>query len=238
MSTYPLPQAHDPIEEIFEDVFWVHGSMRMGPGFKINRNMVVLRQAGALTLVNAVRLSPEGEAALEALGKVKHVVCLGQFHGLDDRYYVDRFGAAFWCQEGSDRYPEPKPTQVLSEGTKLPVDGAELFVYRETLLPECAILLRRHGGLLITCDSLQHWTDWSYCSPLARLVMALLGFRRTTFIGPPWRKVMTPKGGSLRADFDRLLELDFDHHIGAHGNPCRGGAHQLVEAAVERALDK
>jgi hypothetical protein len=212
--------------------------MHMGPGLRLNRNMVVLRQAGELTLVNAVRLAPEGEAALEALGTVKHVMRLGQFHGLDDRYYVDRHGAEFWCQDGSDKYPEPKPTQVLSEGTKLPVDGAELFVFRDTVLPECAILLRRHGGLLITCDSLQHWTDWSYCSPLARLVMALLGFRRTTFIGPPWRKTMTPKGGSLRPDFDRLLELDFDHHIGAHGTPCRGGAHQRVEAAVARALAK
>jgi hypothetical protein len=177
MPNYPLPQPHDPIEELFEDVFWVHGSMRMGPGLGINRNMVVLRQADELTVVNSVRLSAEGEAALEALGRVKHVVRLGQFHGLDDPYYVDRYGAEFWCQAGSDRYPDPKPTQVLTEGTALPVDAAELFVFRGTVRPECAILLRRHGGVLITCDCVQHWTDWSYCSPLARPVWSesLLG---------------------------------------------------------------
>jgi hypothetical protein len=238
MPNYPLPQPHDPIEELFEDVFWVHGSMRMGPGLGINRNMVVLRQADELTVVNSVRLSAEGEAALEALGRVKHVVRLGQFHGLDDPYYVDRYGAEFWCQAGSDRYPDPKPTQVLTEDTALPVDAAELFVFRGTVRPECAILLRRHGGVLITCDCVQHWTDWSYCSPLARLVMGLLGFRLTTLLGPPWRKAMTPKGGSLRPEFDRLLELDFDHHIGAHGGLCRGGAHQRVQAAIERAFAK
>ena len=37
---YPAAQRHDPIEELFEDVFWVHGSMRFAPGMRINRNMV------------------------------------------------------------------------------------------------------------------------------------------------------------------------------------------------------
>ena len=49
MSNYPRPQPHDPIEEIFEEVFWVHGGIHMGPGLKLNRNMVVLREAGELT---------------------------------------------------------------------------------------------------------------------------------------------------------------------------------------------
>jgi hypothetical protein len=236
-ADYPAPQPHGPVEALFdEDVYWVQGTMRMGPGMRISRTMAVLRQGGELALVNPVRLDSEGEAALEALGAVKHVVRLGAFHGLDDRYTVDRYGAEFWCQAGSDHYPEPKPTQVLSEGAALPIEGAELFVFRQTKLPECAILLRRHGGLLITCDGVQHYGDWSRCSPLARLVMRFMGFRNTVMIGPLWLKVMTDKGGSLRPDFERLLELDFDHHISAHGDLRRGGARELLRAAVARAF--
>ena len=233
---YPPPQAHDPIEQLFEDVFWVQGSIGMSPGLRVNRNMVVLRQDGALTVIGAVRLNTEAEAALDALGNVQHVIRLGYYHGLDDRYYVEHYGAAFWCQADSSNYPDPEPTHVISEQTTLPVAEAESFVFHLTKFPESAILLHRHGGLLITCDSLHHWTDWRYCNLPSRLVMPLLGFKLTTIVGPPWRKIMTPKGGSLRPDFERLLALEFDHHIGAHGRLCRGGAHDLVQAAVAAAF--
>jgi hypothetical protein len=61
---------HDPLVELVPDVFFVHGSMRMGPGMLINRNMAVVRHGTEVTLVNPIRLSPEGEAELEALGIV------------------------------------------------------------------------------------------------------------------------------------------------------------------------
>ena len=67
-SAYAAPTEHDAIEEIFPDVFTVHGSIRMAPGMRINRNMVVVRQNGELTIVNPVRLSAQEETALEALG--------------------------------------------------------------------------------------------------------------------------------------------------------------------------
>ncbi len=233
---YPAPYNHDGIEQLFEDVFRVHGSIRMAPGFSLGRNMVILREGEALTVISPVRLNAETETELDALGRVRHVVRLGNFHGIDDRYYVDRYGAEFWCQADSDRYPAPKPTQALDEQTTLPVGDAELFLFRETRFPEGAILLRRHGGLLITCDSLHHWKDWRHCTLAARLVMPILGFKLTTIVGPPWRKLMTQKGGSLKPDFERLLALAFDHHIGAHGTLCRGGAHDLVGAAVAAAF--
>ena len=214
----------------------VHGSMRMGPGMRINRNMLVLRRDGELTVISAVRLSIEEEAALQALGRIKHVMRLGYYHGVDDRYYVDRYSAQFWCQPGSDHYPEPKPNHILHEKAALPIADVKLFVFKETKFPECALLVRKHGGVLVTCDSIQHWTDWSHCTLPAKLAMQLVGFSHTTLIGPPWRKYMTPKGGSLRPDFQRLLELEFEHMVGAHGRLCRDSAYRNVEAAVARSF--
>jgi hypothetical protein len=233
-SRYPAAQAHEPIREIAPDVFFVPGTMQMAPLMRISRNMTVIRDGGDLTLVNAIRLTSAGEDALQRLGTVRHVMRLGCVHGLDDAYSVARFGAQFWCQAGSTRYPEPAPDHVLREGGPLPVGDAQLFVFRETRLPESALLLRR-GGVLVTCDSLQHYGDWRRHSLAARLVMPLLGFSRTTLIGPPWKKHLTPPGGSLRADFERLASLEFDTLISAHGTPLVGGARGAVRAAIDRA---
>ena len=231
---YPPAYPHEGIQELFPDLFLVQGSITMGPGVRFNRNMVIIRRGDDLTLVSTIRLNAGEEARLESLGKITNVIRLGNFHGVDDPWYVDRYGAKFWCQPGSDNYDEPRPDYLLEEGSPLPVDDAQLFVFRKTRSPESALLLPQEGGILITCDSVQHWTDWNYCNLRARIMMPLLGFRKGTLIGPPWRKFMTPEGGSLEEDFRRLLDLEFRHHIGAHGRLCRDTAHNSVAAAVDK----
>lgn len=233
---YPQAQPHDPIVEIFPDVFLVRGSMRMGRGMRISRNMTVLRHDGELTAINAIRLSRPAEQELEKLGKVKHLIRLGNFHGLDDRYYVDRFGTTFWCQAQSRHYSDPPPDVVLEAAVALPVPDAELFVFEHTRRPECALLVNREDGILITCDSLQHWGDRRYCSLLVRLMMPFIGFRRATLIGPLWLKYMTPADAGLVLDFQRLLALRFRHLVNAHGSLLRDNAHAAATAAVRHAF--
>ena len=64
-----------------------------------------------------------------------------------------------------------------------------------------------------------------------------MGFmKRPAQIGPPWRKMMTPEGGSLRPDFERLASLDFAHLIPAHGRPLMDSAKQDVRATIEAVL--
>jgi hypothetical protein len=235
-ADYPSALPHEPEEEIFPNIFLVHGSARVGPGMRLNRNMAIVRSNDDLSLINPVRLSAPAEARLERLGKVKHVIRIGYYHGVDDRYYVDRYGAEFWCQPGSERYREPRPTQILRDETPLPIPVAELFLFKATNFPESAILLKNHGGVLITCDSLQYWTDWSYCTLAAKLVIRINGFSLRMLIGTFWLKAMTPKGQSLRADFERLLKLEFKHLLGADGRLCRDQAHEQVAAEVGRAF--
>ena len=234
---YPAACRHGPIEDIGEGIFFVPGSIRLGPLMTISRNMVVVQNDDhELTLVNPVRLSPEGEAALASLGTVRHLVRLGCFHGIDDPYCKQCYGAEFWAQPDSDRYPEPEPDHLLSEGGPLPIPDAELFVFRETKKPECALLIKRANGVLLTCDSVQHYGDWHRHSFVARLAMRWMGFSLTTLVGPLWLKGLTKAGGSLRPDFERLLELDFDCLLTAHGTPLATGAKQAVTRAVERAF--
>ena len=235
-SKYSAALVHKPIEELFPNIFLVHGSARVGPGMRMNRNMIIARDGETLTLISPVRVSKTEEAKLENLGSVKHVIRIGYYHGVDDRYYVERYGAEFWCQAGSDHYAEPRPTKSLDEVCALPIAGSELFLFTQTRFPEAAILIKAHGGLLITCDSLQHWTDWSYCTLLAKTVVRIFGFSLRTLIGTFWLNSMTPKDGSLKADFQRLLKLKFKHLIGAHGRLCRHRAHEEVESEVRRVF--
>jgi len=235
-SQYPDACPHEPIREIGPELFFAPGSIRMMPLMTLSRNMVIVRCGDELTLVNPIRLSARGEAELEALGTVRHAIRLGVFHGVDDAYTVARFGAEFWCQAGSGRYPEPTPDHELTEGGPLPIPEAELFVFRETTRPECALVLRRDNGILLTCDAIQHYGDYRRHSAVARLILPFIGFPRTTIVGPIWLKYLTRKGGSIQPDFERLLEMDFDALVSAHSTPLMQGAHAAVRRAVNKAF--
>lgn len=237
MSTFPDAQPHGPIEELGDNVFWVQGTMRMAPGMRISRNMVIIRSGDELTVVSAVRLSEKGERQLEALGSVTNVVKIGAFHGHDDAYYVWRFGARYWALPGATKADGPTTDAVLSASNS-PVDDCTVFEFAGTKSPEAAILIRRGGGILVTCDAVQNWPNTDRCSLPGKLACKLFGFTsRPAQIGPPWRKTMTPKGGSLRGEFERLAALDFTDLIGGHGAPLRGTAKADLQATIAATFD-
>ena len=68
--------------------------------------------------------------------------------------------------------------------------------------------------------------------------MPLIGFPKGTLVGPMWLKMMTPQGGSLESEFCRLLELEFDQLVSAHGSLLETGAHEACEGAVEKAFSR
>jgi len=227
---------HDPIEEIADDLFMVRGSVRMNALMRISRNMAIVRDQGELSLVNPIRLDAEGERALLALGEIKRILRLGPFHGLDNPYYIDRFGAELWAQGPSDAYPEPAIDQQLAADRPLPFPGAELFEFEGLEQPESALLIQRDPGVLLTCDSIQHYGDYRFNSLFARLVMPLIGFPKTTLVGPFWLKLMVPEGHSMKSEFERLLTLDFDRLLSAHGSLLDRGAKEAVATAVRKAF--
>jgi len=235
-SSYAPAYPHDSIEEIVRDVFMVRGTIRMNRLMRITRNMAVIRHDDELTLVDPIRLDEAGEARLSTLGNITRILRLGPMHGVDDPYYIDRWGAELWAQEESQAYPEPKPDRLISATSTLPFPDARLFCFEGMTQQESALLIDRDGGLLLTCDSIQHYGDYRHNNWLARTLMPFIGFPKTTIVGPIWLKIMTPEGASLESEFRRLLELDFQHLLSAHGSFLPDSAHDSVEAAVERAF--
>ena len=125
----PPAQPHGPLEEVLPGVWFVTGSMPMGP-LRFSRNMVVLREGLRLIIVNSVRLDARGLAAIDALGTVTDVIRLAGGHGSDDRFYKQRYGAKVWAVRGQTYFTgtDPKkgevyfaPDGLLDGASELPV---------------------------------------------------------------------------------------------------------------------
>lgn len=230
---YSPAYPHDPIKEIFPDIYWVQGSIRLGFGLRMNRNMVIIRQNHELTLINAVRLTAQGLAQLDQLGRVKHLIRLGDFHGLDEQFYIDTYQAHLWSQKHHATYPALVPNTIISTSTKPPIANAEFFIFESAQYPEAALLIKP-VKLLITTDSIQYWKNWKYMSFLTKIILVIMGFRLGLFIGGPWLKRVTPKGMSLQIDFERLLQFDFDALIAAHGALLNSNAKTQLTHIVQQ----
>lgn len=232
---YAPVYPHQPLQQIFPDVYLLRGSIGVAPGVRLNRNMVVVKQGQELVIINAVRMDEHELTRLDALGKVTHVIRLGDFHGLDEQFYIDRYDAKLWSQQGHVTYPQLVPHYLIETESYPPINDAEFFIYSRAHYPEAALLLKPHK-LLITTDSIQYWSDWLYITPIARVASFFMGFHQGLLIGKPWLKRVTGKGESLREDFEELLKLDFDSLIAAHGGLLKGGAKAQLRDVVEKTF--
>ena len=233
--TFPEPLPHEPIRQVFDDVFFVTGRFRMAPLVNITRNMVIIRDGDALTLINAVRLTAQGERQLEELGKPRHLMKIGAFHDLDDPYYLDRYNLTFWAPPKAKHRTRLEVDEDLVKGCELPFGGGRLFTFENARYPEVAVLLDREGGILITCDSVQNIVSTRGMSVMGKLASRLMRLMGPARVGGPWRKAMQkPDGPPLRDDFDRLLQKPFRHLLSGHGPPLHDTAHTDLETHVSQ----
>jgi hypothetical protein len=224
---------HGHITQVFEGVYFVMGTNKVeheGLHLQTSRTMLVVREGRDLTLINTVRLDDHGLGELEALGQVRHVIRLGAFHGRDDPFYRDHFGAALWALAGSS-YADGRPAhRTLSEASELPIPGARAFVFHSAKHPEAALVLQREGGILVTCDAVQNWdcVDEFFSTETAAMFVEQ-GLIGTANVPSTWRGACEP----TRADFERLLALNFRHLVSAHGRPLLDDAHTRLRATVD-----
>ena len=237
MSYAPI-YPHGHLEQIGDEVYVLRGSIKLNPIMRITRNMVLVREGSEISLINPVRTNDEVLKQIAALGKISHVVRTGAFHGIDDPFYVEQFSATMWAQPGGVTYTTPTIDKEIDESTELPFSRASLVTFKNTKEPELALLIADGDGLLITCDAIQHYGDYSYNNLPARLMMPLIGFPKETLVGPIWTKVMATERGSLEDDLRQLLNLDFNRLIAAHGTYLETGAYNAVKNAIDKAFAK
>ena len=234
MDQFPPALQHGPIEEVFPDVFFVSGAMEtvlQDMDWKFSRNMTVVRDGDRLVIVNSVRLSEEGLAELDRLGRVTDVVRLGSLHGRDDPFYVDRYDAEYWALPGMEHETGLLATRSLTTDGTLPISDASLFSFDSTQIPEGILRLDRDGGILIACDALQNWlAPDEFFSDTSRELMQQMGFFTPANLGPVWVQRASPAGD----DFARLKTLSFKHALCGHGEPLQHTAHEDFTATFNR----
>lgn len=236
MDQFPPALPHGRLEEVFPGIFVVTGAMKtvlMDAPFQFSRNMTVVRDGGALTLVNAIRLDDAGLVELSAVGRIANVVKIGSMHGRDDAFYKAQCGATFWAAPGMVHEHELIADRELRPDGGMPFAGCSVFDFRTTKTPECILHADRAGGVLIACDALHNLVGPDeYFSDQSRQMMEELGFFQPANIGPIWMQINEPKA----EDFLRLQALPFRHAICGHGPPLRDTAREAYAARFQRAF--
>jgi hypothetical protein len=237
MDDMPPALPHGQLEEVFPNVFFITGMMKtvlMNANLQFSRNMTVVRDSDALTMINAIRLDNAGLSQLDALGRVANVVKIASWHGRDDRFYKARDAATIWALPGMQHESGLTTDKELTPSGEMPFAGCSLFDFRTTKLPEGILHIDRAGGILVSGDSLQNYevTD-EFFSDDSRKLMTEMGFIRRAWIGPLWRQFNEPQV----QDFVRLLELRFRHVLPAHGLPLSDTAKEAYAATIQRVYD-
>lgn len=228
---------HGPLTEVVPGVYLVTGTFHVDPLglLAFPRNMTVLRRGNELTLLNAVRLDAEGERALATLGEVRHVVRLGAFHGTDDPYYLARYAPLFWHPPGARNLPTGGHTHEMLVDGEAPAfaPDARVFVFRDTQHAEAAVRLPHGNGLLAVCDSITNVESAAGFSRLLRWMTPRAPVAPCGMGSDVWRKRMQKRGGpTLQAEFERLLTLDFDGVLPAHGAAMVYGATAALRSSM------
>lgn len=233
MTDFPPQLPHDDLTEVFSNVFYVQGQIQANFGdftAHFSRTMTVIRDGTSLTLFNTLRLDAAGLASLDALGKVTNVVRLGAFHGRDDAFYLDRYGAAMWALDGTEHERGVVTDKPMVPGEQGPCEDGTVFSFETATAAESIYHLARHNGILISCDSFQNMLepDRFFDAQTIKL-MTTSGFFNPANIGPGWAK----RTAVQSADFQRLMTLKFRHLISAHGAPLMDEAHAMMQKSID-----
>jgi hypothetical protein len=231
---YAPALPHDSLTKLADGVHAVRGTFQMGPALRISRTMTILEGADGLVVLNAMRLSEEGETELAKLGPVKHLVKLSESHGVDEPYFVHRYKPEVWSMADVRHLPGVTSTRVL--GSDGPIAGGKVFGFAGTSgWKEVAYFVPSGGGTLVTCDSLQHHVDTKHASVFARVMTPMMGFKGGLIVAPMWRKYQKISGPQVKRAFAEVLAQPFANLVTGHGPAIAGGADAKARRAIEAA---
>jgi len=238
MATTSLPPQlpHGELQPLFDNIWFIQGQIKMPMKMpaKISRSMTVYKDpnTGDLTLINSMRLSPAAIAKLQELGPIKNVIRVGGFHGRDDLYYRQEHNAKVFAIKGQTysramevpENPDDGYMQAdvwVTQASDLPIENCDLKIFSTSTPPEAALLIKEHGGVLVTADSLQNTPkpDKFVNFPM-KIMMKKFGFWVAHNVGPGWVQFAKPKTADIRS----IMDFDFDHVLPGHGEAVLGDA--------------
>lgn len=237
MDQFPEALSHGEMTEVFENVYVVKGAMDtilMDMPWQFSRNMTIVRQGLRLIIINSIRLSEAGMAAIDALGTVTDVIRLGALHGRDDPYFIDRYQPNYWTLDGMEHESGLRSEHILS-ADNMPLRHARVFEFKTTHIPEAVIVLEQDGGIAIATDALQNWlAPDEFFDEDSKTRMEAMGFFSKANFGPVWMQAAKPQA----EDFENLLKLNFKHALCGHGEPLIDTALADYQARFNSVFDQ
>ena len=213
----------------FGEGIWLREAPVQFLGLHLTTTMVILRLAeGGLLVYSPVGLTPELQAAVEALGPVEHLYAPDLQHHL----WIGEWAAAFPAARVHapaglrkkrpdlriDRLPgvEPEPafTETIEE---IPIAG---FRLQETAL------FYRPAGALLVADLVHNVGKPTHA--WTRTYTRLMGFYDRVGLSRVIRLTAFSDRRAARRSIDALLARPFDRLIVGHGAPLASGGRQAL----------
>jgi hypothetical protein len=200
---FPLVYKPKVIKRVDENCYIFYCTVKGNTGNRFNKNMIALVHnnnnnnnnshtmnhpsseeqqvhGSTLSVINALRLSPEGEEKLLELGVLRHIIRLGpsEHAAFEDNYYIAKFpNLQRWAPGPLAACPHLPIHHILYDTTNTrslkstdpiikpvsPHSDILVFVFEETVEPE-AILFLTTKRVLIAGDCLQHQIDNPFIS--------------------------------------------------------------------------
>lgn len=208
----PLVYKTKTIKRLDPTTYVFHCTARNDAGGRVNRNMVVIASDTTpgshceLSLIDPLRITSEGERKLKKLGTVKRIVRMGMtIHcAEEDSYYLNNFPSVERWAPGEFLSLIDVPIhQELKESGATPFPLCKVFIFKETTVPEAALLLYRegkHGNCLITGDCLQHQLDNDFVNMPVVAKMKLAGLLESdVVVSQQWLKFNMPSTSCFKA---------------------------------------
>lgn len=211
-AVYYLAMGH--LLPIVDDVWAATDALPLPLGVRFPVRMTVLRSAGALVIVSPVAIDDGLAAEIDALGPVTAIVAPNLLHHLFLAAAVARWpGAKLYGPKG---LATGKRKELRFDGTPdaLGVEGIDVVPLGGAPSIDEHVLVHRASGTAVVTDLVFNVRE---ANGITRFVLTWIsdafGAPKTSRL---WR-MATRDRAALRESLARLLELDFDRLIVAHG---------------------
>lgn len=220
------------IQTLAPDVYAVSSRVQVAPGFALPlRSTVVRGHDGGLVIVAPSAFDDETVSFITALGPVRAIVAPNRLHHLSLAAASARWPAAsVYAAPGlAEKVRSVRIHQTLSDDVgALDDDLTTLAVQGAPALSEFVLFHRPSKTLLVTdlVFNVREPSGW-----LTPLVLRAVGAHRRLAQSRALRLMVRDRAAAA-ASARRLLELDFDRLVMAHGEVVETDARTQLEAAL------
>lgn len=235
------PQASPPpsaeLRPIAEGLWSAESVIVIGPGIRFPIRMVLIRQSdGGLWVWSPIEIDDQLAAEIEALGPVRHLVAPNSYHHMHMSAAALRYpDARVWAPQGLEK----KQPNLRIDGHLNPaLDwGGELettAVLGADGISEFVFFHRPSRTLLLT-DLVFNMDDRA--TGITRFVLWVFGSLGRLARSRMWN-LMIKDREAFGASVTRILELDFDRVVPAHGAIIESDAKAALTEALARDADR